>query len=39
MDILLSKYCMIFTKFESIDIGSESVNAIKFSKYHFIFSD
>ena len=32
MDILLSKYGLIFTEFESIDLGSASVNTVKFSK-------
>ena len=29
MDILLSKYGLIFTEFESIDLGSASVNTVK----------
>ena len=33
MEILLSKYGLIFTEFESIDLGSASVNTVKFSKY------
>ena len=37
MDILLSKYGLIFTEFESIDLGSASVNTVKFSKYQTIF--
>ena len=32
MDILLSKYGLIFTEFESIDLGPASVNTVKFSK-------
>ena len=41
MDILLSKYMygLIFTEFESIDLGSASVNTVKFSKYRTIFTE
>ena len=39
MDILLSKYGLIFTEFESIDLGSASVNTVKFSKYQTIFTE
>ena len=39
MDILLSKYGLIFTEFESIDLGSVSVNTVKFSKYQTIFTE
>ena len=38
MDILLGKYGMIFTEFESIDLWPASVNTVKFSKYHTIFT-
>ena len=37
MGILLSKYGLIFTEFESIDLGSDSVNTVKFSKYQTIY--
>ena len=39
MDILLSKYGLIFTEFESIDLGSASLNTVKFSKYQTIFTE
>ena len=37
VDFLLSKYGLIFTEFESIDLGSALVNTIKFNKYRTIF--
>ena len=37
MDILRSKYGLIFTEFESIDLGSAFVNTVKFSKYQTIY--
>ena len=39
MDISLSKYGLIFTEFEIIDLGSASVNTVKFSKYQTIFTE
>ena len=36
MDILLSKYGLIFTEFDSIDRGGAEVNTFKFSKYQTI---
>ena len=39
MDILLSKYGLIFPEFESIDLGSASVDTVKFSKYQTIFTE
>ena len=39
MDILLSKYGLIFTEFEIIDLVSASVNTVKFCKYHTIFTE
>ena len=39
MDILLSKYGLIFTEFESIDLRSALVNTVKFSKYQTIFTE
>ena len=36
MDILLSKYNVIFTEFQSIDFGPTSVNTVQISKYHTI---
>ena len=39
MDILLRKYGLIFTEFESVDLRSALVNTVKFSKYQTIFTD
>ena len=39
MDNLLSKYGVIFTELESIDLGSASDNTFKFSKYQTIFTE
>ena len=39
MDILLSKYGLIFTEFESIDRRSALANTVKFSKYQTIFTE
>ena len=39
MDILLRNYGLILTEFESIDLGSYSVNTVKFSKYQTIFTE
>ena len=39
MDIFLSKYVVIFPDFESIDLGSASVNTVKFRKYHTILTE
>ena len=39
MDILLSKYGLIFTEFESNDLGSALVITVKFSEYQTIFTE
>ena len=39
MDISLSKYGLIFTEFNSIDLGSASVITVKLSKYQTIFTE
>ena len=39
MDILLTKYGLIFTEFDSTDWGGADVNTFKFSKYQTIFSE
>ena len=39
MDFLLSKYCLIFIEFDSIDRGGAEVNTFKFNKYQTIFTE
>ena len=39
MDILRSKYGVVFTEFEGIDLGSASDDTVKLSKYHTIFTE
>ena len=39
MDILSCNYGLIFTEFDSIDLGYASVNTVKFSKYQTIFTE